>query len=94
MVFGLSSEAPQWLDLRAQYEDFSSDGASNLVPVLKGVTDADRYCVTPEGTIIAWSHEEPDDPTPVPGTFYDLLLDELAELEDRLERKRQADATA
>jgi hypothetical protein len=94
MVFGLSSEIPEWLDLRAQYEDFNADGATNLVPVLKGVTDADRYCATPEGTIVSWSHEEPDDPTPFSGSFFDLLLEELAELEARLERKRQPDAEA
>jgi hypothetical protein len=94
MVFGLSREAPEWLDLRAQYEKFNAAGATNLVPVLKVATNADRYCATPEGTIVSWSHDEPDDPAPVPGSFYDLLLDELAELEARLERKRQAAATA
>jgi hypothetical protein len=90
MVFGLSDEAPEWLDLRVQYEEFSADGGTNLVPILKGVMDADRYCATPDGAIVHWSHEEPDDPSPVDESFYDLLLRELGELEERADRKRQA----
>jgi hypothetical protein len=90
MVFGLSHEAPEWLHLRTQYEEFTADGATNLVPILKGVMDADRYCATPDGAIVHWSHEEPDDPSPIDESFSDLLLRQLAELEERLERRRQA----
>jgi hypothetical protein len=93
MVFGLSSEAPEWLDLRAQYAEFTADGATNLVPILKVRANADRYCATPEGAIVSWSHEG-EDPEPVSGSFCDLLLEELAELEARLELKRRTGATA
>ena len=89
MVFGLSRQAPEWLDLRAQYEAFSADTGTNLVPILKGVTDADRYCAAPDGSIVHWSHDEPDDPSPVNESFSDVLMQELAEIEERLEHKRQ-----
>jgi hypothetical protein len=87
-VFGLSEQAPEWLDLRAAYDALTAGGAVDLVPILRVMGDADRWCYTRDGTIVRWHHDDPDALPPFDGTFSDLLLRELHELEGRLARRR------
>lgn len=88
-VFGISAEIPEWLDLRVQFAELAHpDG---LVPFLQVVGDADMWCFTPAGTIVRWSHEGGVPPEPQAGSFSDLLVAEIGELEQRLERKLRGD---
>lgn len=86
-VFGLGSDIPDWLDLRHQYELFKSNAASDqdLLPFMRVVSDADRYCFTREGEVVHWNHETRTAKV-VDEVFSVCLLRELLELEQRKAR--------
>jgi SMI1 / KNR4 family (SUKH-1) len=88
-VFGIADSTPEWLDLRVQHQQFVDEGITDLVPVLAVQGDPSRFCYNREGELILWHHDDPDVRTPVGRSFSDQLLFELAELEERLRRKRQ-----
>jgi hypothetical protein len=87
-VFGIADGIPDWLDIRAQYEDMKSAGSGHLVPFLQVQGDADKYCFDAEGRILRWNHEVPEEPEVQATTFADLLMREVRALEERTERKR------
>jgi hypothetical protein len=92
-VFGIAQDIPEWLDIRVQYQEMKDSGVIGLVPFLQLVGDADCYCFDSSGTIIEWSHEEPDERRSLATTFSELLMQELEELEIRKQRKiNQADS--
>lgn len=78
-VFGISSDIPEWLDIRVQAREFESD----LIPFLQLVGDADCYCFNKEGKIVRWSHEAPEETEVVELTFSGLLMREIREMELR-----------
>lgn len=86
-VFGIAKGIPEWLDIRAQYQEFKAEGFGDLVPFLQLVGDADKYCFNSSGQIIRWSHEEPDKRETEDTNFGDLLMREIRELEKRKDRK-------
>ena len=87
-VFGIAKGIPDWLDLRHRLEEFRAEGGGDdLVPFLKLIGDADRYCFDAPGRIIRWSHEDPDAREVVPISFGELLMREVRELEGRKDRK-------
>lgn len=86
-VLGISTDIPDWLDLRVQYQQFSEAGYPHLVPFMCRVGDANRYCFTNSGSIVEWDHEVPDEQAPVNLSFSDLLMREVRELGERKDRK-------
>ena len=84
-VFGIGPEIPEWLDLRVQYHQFHQDGFPDLLPIMRVVSDADRYCLTRTGQIVHWNHETNETKT-TGETFADCLMRELRALEDRKDR--------
>ncbi len=93
MVYSLSEEAPEWLQMRTAWAEMKEAGYSQLVPFLQILGDADPYCFTKDQQIVIWRHEEPDDLEPVDMGFSEAVLHEIAELEDRVERKIRDDGT-
>ena len=87
MVYGLSPQAPDWLQMRTAFQRMTKDGHPKLVPFLRIIGDADPYCFTPSQTIVVWRHETPDEPEPVSETFSQILMREIRALEDRKARK-------
>jgi hypothetical protein len=87
MVYSLSKGAPEWLQMHAAWRELKEAGYPELVPFLKILGDADPYCFTKNGRIVIWRHEEPDDPEQIDMTFSEVVLHEIAELEERVERK-------
>jgi len=85
-VFGIAVGIPSWLDIRAQFESFSADGGSGLVPFLQIVGDADRWCFDSAGGIVLWRHDD-DERELESLTFSELLMREIGELARRKERK-------
>jgi hypothetical protein len=86
-VFGIAAGIPEWLDIREQYKEFKAEGFPDLVPFLQLVGDADKYCFNSAGSIMHWSHEEPENREQEPMTFSDLFMRELLKLEERKNRK-------
>lgn len=86
-VFGIAADIPEWLDIREQYRELSSEGYPDLVPFLQVECDADRYCFDRAGRIAKWDHEQPDERDWLSVSFSELLLAEIRELEGRRDRK-------
>ena len=84
-VFGIGREVPEWLDLRVQYHQFQMAGFPDLLPIIRVVSDADRYCFTREGQIVHWCHETTNTKI-VDASFADCLMRELRALEERKDR--------
>ena len=90
-VYGIAADIPDWLDLRVETQSFREIGDRDLVPFMRVVGDADRWCFDRSGGIVIWSHDDPDAPQNEDIAFADLLLREIHGLEDRLLRKRSLD---
>lgn len=86
-VFGISVGIPDWLNLRAQFAAMRAEGFTDLVPFLQRECDANRYCFNPQGQIVQWDHEEPEELAVVSSSFSDLLMKEVRDLEDRARKK-------
>lgn len=86
-VHSLSADAPDWMHMETEWRKFSESGFPNLVPFLTIIGDADRYGFTPDGRIVIWRHEEPDDPEIVSDSFSECVMREIRSLEERKERK-------
>ncbi len=86
-VFGIAEGIPEWLDIRAKYREFCDNEVSGLVPFLQLSGDANCYCFDSKGTIIEWSHEEPQERRPVLLSFSQLLMREIQDLEIRKQCK-------
>ncbi len=84
-VFGIGREVPDWLDLRVQYAQFQNAGMPDLLPIMRRVSDADRYCFTRDGQVVRWCHETHETMI-VDGSFSDCLMRELLALEERKDR--------
>jgi hypothetical protein len=86
-VFGISVDIPAWLDIRVQHDELKAAGFIGLVPFLQVVGDANKYCFAADGSIILWDHEQPDVGEHRDITFSELLMEEIADLEERKSRK-------
>ena len=84
-VFSIGQEVPEWLDLRVQYGQFQNVGFPDLLPIMRVVSDADRYCFTREGRLVHWCHETHETKT-ADESFSDCLMRELRALEERKDR--------
>ncbi|QJE94732.1 SMI1/KNR4 family protein [Luteolibacter luteus] len=87
LVYSLSSAAPDWLHMRSAWQEMKNAGAGDLVPFLKILGDADPYCFTPEGKIVIWRHEDPENPEAVDMSFSEAVMHEIRALEERTQRK-------
>jgi hypothetical protein len=92
MVYSLSAQAPDWLQIKIAWHGLSDGGYLQFVPFLKIVGDPDPYCFTQEQKIVIWRHEDPSTPEPVEKSFSEIVMSEIRELEGRKERKVSGEA--
>jgi hypothetical protein len=90
-VFGIAKSIPEFLDIRVQYRKFKPQ-SPDLVPFMKLVDCADRYCFDVSRQIRFWDHEQPVRLEDIGGSFSDFLMKEIRELEDRWKMKLQRDS--
>jgi len=81
-VYGLSADAPDFLDIRKQFARFSK-GEHRIVPFLRLVGSFNQYCFTPEKRIVLW-HAETRKIDPIDITFTELLIREIQTLQERV----------
>jgi len=86
-VYSLSPEAPEWMQMRAAWQEMAAEGSAHLVPFLKVMGDADPYCFSKDGRIVIWRHETPDEPEVVDLGFSEVVMTEIRALEERKQRK-------
>ncbi len=85
MVYGISSEVPEYLDLRANTRAFHESGLSDCIPFFSVIGDGEQiFCFDREGKIVVFDGYEMHD---VEGDFESFLLGQIAELEERKDKK-------
>jgi len=90
MVYGFCPQAPDWLQISNAWSRMSDSGYSQLVPFLKVIGNPDPYCFTRDQKIVIWRHETPEEVEEVAKNFYDVLMFEIRELEERKQRRVKA----
>ena len=85
-TLNLADGIPAYMDLRANTLEFRKSTGLSLVPCLKLIGSADRYCFDEAGHLGQWDHETNDF---VRGekSFFETLDYELGELRSRKDRK-------
>jgi hypothetical protein len=87
VVYGLSSQAPDWLQMGHAWRHMCDAGYPQFVPFLKVIGDPDPYCFTLDQRIVIWRHETPTEVEEVAKSFSEVLMFEIHELEQRKERR-------
>lgn len=93
MVYGLSPDAPDWLQISRAWRQMSNDGYPQFVPFLKVIGDPDPYCFRPDQKIVIWRHETPTEGEEVDKSFSEVLMWEIRELEGRKDRRIKQEPT-
>jgi hypothetical protein len=88
VVYGFSSEIPDWMNIKKIANDFRNETESDFTPFMKIIGDADVYCFGKNSKIYQWSHET-NEFEEINKTFIELLDYELGALEDRKEKKKE-----
>ncbi|MFZ5986883.1 MAG: SMI1/KNR4 family protein [Bacillota bacterium] len=88
IVYGISHDAPDWIDIRKKYNDFKVETETDYCPFMNVVCDADTYCFGKDGRIYIWNHETYEFEH-VEKNFIELLDYELCELKQRKVRKQE-----
>ncbi len=84
-VFGISSDAPESMDIRKRFAAFPQKGSDRLVPFFTFPCTSDCYCFTREGRIVLWDSVS-GDTDPVDLTFSAFLLKEIRTLQERVQK--------
>lgn len=87
-VYSLSDGAPDWLQMRLAREELLLDfpDRTDLVPVLKVTSDPAPWVSDEHGTLLKL-YRDGLEPMGFEGGFYDLVLEEIRQLELRVQRK-------
>lgn len=81
-------ESEPWIKLETAAESFRQQQLPmKVAPILKIVGDADVYCTTADGRIVQFRHETGEFDA-YDGDFWQLLAEEVRELHERKERKK------
>lgn len=85
MVYGISKDIPEYLDLRVKTKELHEEGYTDYLPFFSVIGDGEEiFCFDGEGRIVVFNWYEAK---PVEGDFQSFLLNKIDELEERKERK-------
>jgi hypothetical protein len=77
IVFGIGPEVPELLDIRVAAETvrniFGPSLPFPLTPLFRWMGSADYTCCDSQGRLFQLSHEAPESPEPLSGSFFDFL---------------------
>jgi hypothetical protein len=86
-TFTSAPQSEPWMRLDVAAEEFKKTGL-NAVPILQIVSDADFYCVDPQGQLVQFQHET-NELEPLQLNFWELFEREVSELRKRKDRKKK-----
>ena len=88
IVYGIADHIPDFLDIRQKTKELRENGFPDLIPFLSVIGNGDDiFCFDQDGKIVLLDYYETGKAAPVEGTFSDCLLAQIAELEERKNRK-------
>ena len=88
LVYGIANEIPDFLDIRVKTKELHDEGFTDLIPFLSIIGNGDEiFCFDKDNKIVLLDCYTTGEATPVDGTFSDCLLTQIAQLEERKNRK-------
>ncbi len=81
-TYTASKESATWMRLEVVGKEFLESTGLKAVPILKIIGDANVYCVDEKSQIVLYDHEQ-NSLEPLDMTFWDILEEELKELQSR-----------
>lgn len=88
IVYGIAREIPAFLDIREKTKALRELGFGSYIPFLSVIGNGDEiFCFDPDWNIVLLDYYATGETSPVAGSFSDCLLDQIAQLEERKNRK-------
>lgn len=88
IVYGIARGIPDFLDIRKKTKELHADGFTDYIPFLSVIGNGDEvFCFDREGKIVLLDCYMTGEAAPVEGDFARCLLGQIAELEERKNRK-------
>lgn len=95
IVYGIANGIPDFLDIRAKTKELHDDGFTDYIPFLSIIGNGDEiFCFDKTNQIVLLDHSSTSEAEPVEGTFADCLMQQIAELEERKDRKLRGEDKA
>jgi len=83
-TFSISEVIPWEFNLRYWHQEmFLQHKIDDLLPIMARNGTSIKYCLNPEGNLVEWDSDYPEDKKELKESFFDLLANELTELDSR-----------
>ena len=88
IVYGIANGIPDFLDIREKTKELNDEGFTGFIPFLSIIGNGDEiFCFDKDNNIVLLDCYTPGEAAPVEGAFSDCLMKQIAELEERKNKK-------
>ena len=88
IVYGIANGIPDFLDIREKTKKLHDEGFTDFIPFLSIIGNGDEiFCFDKDNNIVLLDYYTTGEATPIEGTFSDCLMNQIAELEERKNKK-------
>ena len=88
IVYGIANGIPDFLDIREKTKELHDEGFTDFIPFLSIIGNGDEiFCFDKNNNIVLLDYYTKGEATPIEGTFSDCLMNQIAELEERKNKK-------
>lgn len=88
IVYGIANGIPDFLDIRKKTKELHDEGFTDYIPFLSIIGNGDEiFCFNKNNKIVLLDHYTTGEATLIEGTFSDCLLEQIAKLEERKNKK-------
>ena len=87
-VYGIAKGIPDFLDIRVRTKKLHEDGFTDFIPFLSVIGNNDEiFCFDKDNGVVLLDYYTAGEAAPIEGTFSDCLMNQIAELEERKNKK-------
>jgi len=88
IVYGIANGIPDFLDIREKTKELHDEGFTGFIPFLSIIGNGDEiFCFDKDNNIVLLDCYTTGEAAPVEGAFSDCLMKQIAELEERKNKK-------
>lgn len=88
IVYGIANGIPDFLDIREKTKELHDEGFTDFIPFLSIIGNGDEiFCFDKDNNIVLLDCYTTGEAAPVEGAFSDCLMKQIAELEERKNKK-------
>lgn len=95
IVYGIANNIPDFLDIREKTKELHDEGFTEYIPFLSVIGNGGEiFCFNKDNKIVLLDlidYYAEEEPAPIEGDFSDCLLKQIAELEERKNRKMRGE---